>query len=186
MTVKDIINYLYRFRSPILILEDESKIIGYTKTKDIIALMNLGIDDPSKIPIETKILNISSINTKEIENHSIFPILNIPNLNIDIISRKELEYLKTNDISTLEINFEAVLRNLPIPILITDRFGKTIWANLNFIEFFSLPEEEIIGKNVLPAIPLKLQKSPNKKSFKIIQSEMIAFDIKVKVIILTP
>ncbi|MFN4245583.1 MAG: PAS domain-containing protein [Brevinematia bacterium] len=184
ITIKEVINYLYRLKSSILLLENESEMIGYTRTKDIIALMNLGIDDPSKILNETKVYNISSLNQNEIENE-LFPILNFSNFSIDVISKKELKYIQSNDISGLEINFESILKNLPIPIAILDRFNRLIWLNLSFIEVLSLQESEVIGKNIMPLLPLKIQKV-GKKNSKIVQSQMIAFDIKVKVIMVLP
>lgn len=182
-SIKEIINYLYRFKSSFLLVIYENEIKGFVDTKDIISLMNSGIDTPESILYETKIKPISSITNEEIKNNKVFILLSFPSKNIDLISQNEMNYLITGEISNLKINFESVMKNLPIPIAITDRTNKIIWVNTSFLDLFQLEEEEIIGKDITIFIPSSNPVIIGRR-YKIVSSEIIAYDVKVKLFIL--
>lgn len=179
-SIKEVINYLYRFKSPILILSDKHEIKGYVKTKDIVVLMNLGFETTESIKNEVKLWDISLIHKENIETTEAFPTLNLSDNNIDLISKRELKYLTTGDPSSLSLDFEILLRNLPIPVAIADRFSKILWANLQFLKLFNMSEEEIIGKDVSLFLPKPDSIHLDNKNFKILLSEMIVYDVKIK------
>lgn len=182
-TIKEIINYLYKFKSPLLIISDENEIKGFVNTKEIISLMNAGIDSPEAILQEIPILPLSSIRKEDIENNKTFMILSFPTKNIDLIVQRELIYLINGEPKLLEINFESIMKSLPIPSVITDRFNKILWLNTAFQELFHLEEEETIGKDITLIINSHSFTLQGKK-YKLLASEIIAYDIKVKVFLL--
>ncbi|MEN2997868.1 MAG: PAS domain-containing protein [Brevinematia bacterium] len=187
MTIKDVINYLYRFKSPILLIGDTTSLKGYVNTREIITLMNVGFDEVESIPREAKVNDILSLPKDDVKNSETFPILNLQNNSIDLISRKELFYFIDKDLSHLEIDFEILLRNLPLPIVITDRFNNIVWINLKFLELTDLNDEEIIGRNVNLLFQGEKKKTVIKgKEYTVVLSEIIVYDIKVKTFVFVP
>lgn len=184
-SIKEIINYLYKFKSSFLLISDENEIKGFVSTKEIISLMNSGIDNPEAILHEIPITPLSSIKREDLESFKNFVILFFPSKNIDLLSQRELLYLITGEIKLMEINFQSIIKNLPIPLVITDRYNKILWLNTAFLDLFYLEEEELIGKDITLLITSQTPTLKDKK-YNLVISEIIAYDLKVKVFSLLP
>ncbi|MCX8029812.1 MAG: hypothetical protein N2712_07465 [Brevinematales bacterium] len=183
-TIKDIIHYLYKFKSPFLIISNSKSILGFVRTRDVTSLMNIGIENPHSIIEEIKIQPIQDILKEEINNSNTFPVYITHDNSIDLISINELNYFIQGDIN-LPINFEVILKNLPIPIIITDRFNKILWINFACLEHIKLDETDLLGKNIEPLIDFeKMEFSVAGKTLNISKSQIIAIDIKLNVYII--
>lgn len=185
--IKDVIHYLYKFRSPVLIVSNLDSFQGYVRTKDVVSLMNLGVEDVLSIYKELKLEPISNIFSENLDDSNVIPvILTYDNtIDIDLVSKRELKYITNDDPTLLEINFESILKNLPLPIIITDRFNRIIWLNLASTRELSLSYDDLVGKSILPFLDSgKVSISIRSKSFRVIHSELIAVDVKVNVYVL--
>ncbi len=181
-SLHDVINYLFRYSSDFLLVSQKGALIGFIETPEVIALSNI-YSSISEIE-EKDIKDIKKLKNSKFEG-KIFPLLDIHDFSIDFISRNELLYLTGN--SDLNINFEAVLKNFPLPVLISDRFGKIVFANLKFLEIMKVYEEEILGIDTNLIVPSSSSKAKVKgKDFLVNKKTMIVGDIKINVIILIP
>jgi PAS domain-containing protein len=181
-SLHDVINYLFRYSSEFLLISRKGTLTGFIETPEVIALSNI-YSSISEIE-EKDIKDIRKLKNSKFEG-KIFPLLDIHDSSIDFISRNELLYLTGN--SDLDINFEAVLKNFPLPVLISDRFGKIVFANLKFLEVMKVYEEEIISIDANLIIPSPKNKTKIKgKDFFVNKKTMIVGDIKINVITLIP
>lgn len=183
-SIKEVIGYLYKLKSPILVICDLYGVKGYVKTKDVIALMNLGFEDSKSIVSESKIYELSHIFEENLDGVFSFPILYIEDMSIDFMSKKELTFLSSKETSLLDLDFESIVRNLPLPLGITDRFNRIMWVNLGFLNLFSLSEEDLMGQEITTLFTRVDNGIIVKgKKYRLVISEIIAFDVKVKVFI---
>lgn len=184
-TIKDVIHYLYKFKSPILIISGLESFQGYVRTKDVVSLMNLGFEDVLSIYRELKLEPMSSIFNEDLKNNNVIPTILTHDNSIDLVSKKELEYIISNDPTLFEFNFESILKNLPLPIIITDRFNRIVWLNIAFTRELFLSYDDLIGKSITPFLDSgKTSISIGNRNFRVIYSELIAMDVKVNVYIL--
>ncbi|MCS7299124.1 MAG: PAS domain-containing protein [Spirochaetia bacterium] len=184
-TIKDVIHYLYRFKSPILIISNLDGFQGYVRTKDVVSLMNLGVEDVLSIYKELKLEPISNIFSENLNDNNVIPVILTYDNTIDLVSKKELKYITSDDPTLLEINFESILKNLPLPIIITDRFNRIVWLNLASTRELSLSYDDLVGKSILPFLDSgKASISIRNRNFRVIHSELIAVDVKVNIYML--
>jgi PAS domain-containing protein len=181
-SLHDVINYLFRYSSELLLISDKGTLVGFIETPEVIALSNIysSLSDISKNDIK----DLKGIKNSKLEG-KMYPLLDIYDFSIDFISKNELMYIIGE--SDLNINFEAVLKNFSLPVVITDRFGKVIFANLKFLEMLQIYEEEIFGVDLSAIVNINRRLTKLKgREFTVDKKPMIVGDIKINVIILIP
>lgn len=181
-SLKELIGFLYKFSSSYLVLSDKSSLLGYVRTEDILTLMNIGIDDVDKILTELKLKELSQIFNEKFSQSNL-PLLILPQKDIDLISVDELKYFIKNE--SLKMNFETIVINFPLPVVITDRFGNIVFVNSKFCEIFGLDKESFLGIDLRNVIDVDKNRTIIKsKAYTLVSSTIIAFNVKVVVHVL--
>ncbi|MGB9621706.1 MAG: PAS domain S-box protein [Brevinematia bacterium] len=180
--LKDIVGFLYRFSSPFLIVSDGFSLLGYVRTEEILTLMNIGIEGIDKIVTELKLRNLNDIFNEDSLKDSL-PMLILPQKDIDLISLDELKHFVRNE--ELKLNFETILINFPLPVIITDRFGNVIFVNSKLCDVFGVEKENFLGLSIDIFMDSSKKKvSIKDKSYNLLKSSIIAFNIKANIFVL--